>query len=449
MKKYFLLLIITSSCNLLNAQSVGIGTSTPDPSAQLDITSTTKGLLIPRMTAAQRNAIAVPIKGLMVFDTGNNSFMYYDGTAWQRLITGSSESPWIKSNDAIYTGSNLNVGIGTAIPGAKLDVRGNISTTGRVDADGVIEGAGLSSSGSLYVNGTSLLQGAVTANATGLFYGTITSNAGMVINDAAGTLTYKTGGDDKGFVQLSGNDLRMGTHSTNTAGKFIVRTGGSNNLIVTSDGNTGIGIDEPLAKLHINAGSANAALRLQADGSPSLQFYSGTTSIGSIQATGTNLRIIAPADIVNLNDLVYANASTDRVGVGTNTPEEKLQVTGNIKVTGEVYRPATSNYNLLPVCYGRVSQLGNLYGGTPNITNIFFQPQTYGGYFQIACADVTTSSVVQVTVAGENGAAVIPVVHVSNGYIQVKFFNDFGEYNFSDNDVIGAQVPFHFVVYNP
>ena len=66
---------------------VGIGTTTPDPSAELDITSTTKGLLIPRMTNAQRKAISNPAAGLQVFvtDFDGGSFMFYDGTKWGTL----------------------------------------------------------------------------------------------------------------------------------------------------------------------------------------------------------------------------------------------------------------------------------------------------------------------------------------------------------------------------
>ncbi|WP_255512709.1 hypothetical protein [Flavobacterium sp. GT3R68] len=65
---------------------VGIGTVTPDASAALDISSTTQGMLTPRITTAQRIAIASPANGLMVFDTDVKSFLYYD----------SSTSTWIK-----------------------------------------------------------------------------------------------------------------------------------------------------------------------------------------------------------------------------------------------------------------------------------------------------------------------------------------------------------------
>lgn len=74
----FLLLFLVSTS--LFAQ-VGIGTTTPDASSMLDITSTSKGVLIPRMTTAQRSAISSPVTGLLVFDTTTNSFWFYT-TSW-------------------------------------------------------------------------------------------------------------------------------------------------------------------------------------------------------------------------------------------------------------------------------------------------------------------------------------------------------------------------------
>ena len=62
---------------------VGIGTTTPDASAALDITSTTEGLLMPRMTEAQRIAISTAATGLMVYQTdGTEGFYYYNGSSW-------------------------------------------------------------------------------------------------------------------------------------------------------------------------------------------------------------------------------------------------------------------------------------------------------------------------------------------------------------------------------
>src|ERR1700730_4747158 len=68
-----------------SSQSVAINadSSVADASAILDLKSTIKGMLIPRMTFAQRNAIAVPAVGLLIYQTDNTpGFYYYDGGAW-------------------------------------------------------------------------------------------------------------------------------------------------------------------------------------------------------------------------------------------------------------------------------------------------------------------------------------------------------------------------------
>ncbi|MBU3714574.1 MAG: PKD domain-containing protein, partial [Ferruginibacter sp.] len=71
---------------------VGVGTTSPNTSALLDISSTTKGFLLPRMTAAERNAISTPASGLQVYNTDTNQLNYYNGSSWQAIgatsITG-------------------------------------------------------------------------------------------------------------------------------------------------------------------------------------------------------------------------------------------------------------------------------------------------------------------------------------------------------------------------
>ncbi|MDB9755903.1 DUF1566 domain-containing protein, partial [Winogradskyella sp.] len=69
---------------------VGIGTTIPDASAALDIASTTKGLLIPRMTAEKRDAISSPATGLMIYQTdGTVGFYYYNGSSWSEVAATS------------------------------------------------------------------------------------------------------------------------------------------------------------------------------------------------------------------------------------------------------------------------------------------------------------------------------------------------------------------------
>lgn len=77
--------------------NVGIGTTTPDASSLLDLTSTTQGFLMPRMTSTQRNAIAAPVLGLQVFDTSVN-VPYYYSTSWQKMM----QNPMTTGGDIVY-----------------------------------------------------------------------------------------------------------------------------------------------------------------------------------------------------------------------------------------------------------------------------------------------------------------------------------------------------------
>lgn len=82
MKKQFIILL-TLLCCVMYGQQVGIGTTTPHLSAILDITSTNKGLLIPRMTEAQRNAIASPADGLIIYNTTSNCVNFRKAGVWE------------------------------------------------------------------------------------------------------------------------------------------------------------------------------------------------------------------------------------------------------------------------------------------------------------------------------------------------------------------------------
>jgi hypothetical protein len=67
--------------------NVGIGTTTPSASAILDVQSTTKGVRMPNMTTTQKNAIASPAAGLMVFDTTLSKLCVYSGIAWETITS--------------------------------------------------------------------------------------------------------------------------------------------------------------------------------------------------------------------------------------------------------------------------------------------------------------------------------------------------------------------------
>jgi hypothetical protein len=71
--------------SVTSAGRMGVGTSTPDTSAALDITSTTRGLLLPRMTTTERNAISSPADGLVIYNTTDNKFQGRAAGAWADL----------------------------------------------------------------------------------------------------------------------------------------------------------------------------------------------------------------------------------------------------------------------------------------------------------------------------------------------------------------------------
>ncbi|NCO64741.1 MAG: hypothetical protein GW810_09740 [Flavobacteriales bacterium] len=90
MKTSTIFFVLCFFINSLVFSQVGIGTTLPDASSMLDIQSTSKGILIPRMDTSQRTSIALPVSGLLVFDTDTQSFWFYK-TSWTELATGAPD----------------------------------------------------------------------------------------------------------------------------------------------------------------------------------------------------------------------------------------------------------------------------------------------------------------------------------------------------------------------
>jgi hypothetical protein len=101
---YFLLVLLLFS-QFSYAQSVGIGTNDPDPKAVLDISSSSKGVLFPRMTTIQRDAIVAPPDGLHIYNTTERGLNYYDSVygIWNSYLDA------YKTAIIHITSSNFNV----------------------------------------------------------------------------------------------------------------------------------------------------------------------------------------------------------------------------------------------------------------------------------------------------------------------------------------------------
>ncbi len=91
------------------AQGVGIGTTTPAASAQLDVSSTTGGFLPPRMTTGERDLISNPAAGLVIFNTTTNSLEIRNNSAWASLAPAVDALPTIQIGTQQWMGKNLAV----------------------------------------------------------------------------------------------------------------------------------------------------------------------------------------------------------------------------------------------------------------------------------------------------------------------------------------------------
>jgi len=251
MEKLLTLLTFTFLLFTAYSQSVGIGTATPNAKAALDISSTTKGLLIPSMTTSQRLAITAAPNGLMVYDTDRSLFYHYTGSTWSGILNGDY---WIRPSASRSRISNPNdsVAIGTVSPTEWLDVDGNIRSRNNLLADnniiatGILSGATITTPGNLAVSGTSFFNNDVTANSNlsvagaSLLTGDVTTNADLIINNTTATMQLKSSNVNRGYFQLSGTNVRMGTNSGNSTGNLIIRMNGNDRVTVDPVGDINI-----------------------------------------------------------------------------------------------------------------------------------------------------------------------------------------------------------------
>lgn len=266
--------ILLLTINKAIAQNVGIGTSTPDASAQLDISSTNKGLLPPRLTTEQRNAINNPANGLIIYNTSTYTLEIYGPGGWQSLSLQSKRaSSLIGGSGTEYIKQVLQTADGGCIIAGYTTSNNNGTFTGftnyggqdawvlKLDQGGKIQWQHLMGGTGTFdmfqdivavTGGGYLLIGTSTSSNTGTLSG-VNSNGGqdawlVKINDAGDMLWQKLYGgsnndyfyealptQDNGFIiagtsYSSNNGTLTGINNNGTADGWIMK--------VDADGNT-------------------------------------------------------------------------------------------------------------------------------------------------------------------------------------------------------------------
>jgi len=311
-----LLLLAAPRLALAQTGGVGIGTTAPDASAALDIVSSSKGALLPRLTAAQVAAIASPATGLLVFQTDNTPGFYYNGgtpaaPTWQLLGTGT----------ATAVGDNL----GNHTATQALNLQANPLTGTGDDLGPTAVGVGITARGGFNLgqnNGGNLLLGyqAGQALTTNLSTGDGTGNQ-LVGYQAGAALTTGSGNQFEGFGSGAATttgfaNVFSGARSgaANTTGyynQYLGYNAGANSTTGTQNLFVGYG-----SGLFNDTGSNNTALGANAGPDPNSPGLTNATALG------------ANAVVSQSNSLVLGNNAS--VGIGTRAPTQKLEVAGTI-----------------------------------------------------------------------------------------------------------------------
>jgi hypothetical protein len=316
MKKVALLVI--SSLLLLNPNlyaQVAINTdgSSPDNSAMLDVKSSDKGLLIPRLTTAQRTTLAtIAVAGLIVYDTSLNKFFLFNGTTWAEVSTGGL---WTKNGSITYlTNTGDKVGIGTTTPARALEVKGGWQTA-RLST--ITDGAFLEFDGT---------------NATDWAVGSWSGTLRMISSTDNFTTTvdqylFSTAS----FYPSANNGRTLGTSTGRWSNLYSV--GGN------FSGNVGIGPNSPGAELEVSTATGEPEIRITRPSSTygaTLSFYTGASGEWNFTTVSGNENMVIYRGAGNTIGNLSLMHTGGNVGVGTMTPARTFEVAGTSWQTARI-----------------------------------------------------------------------------------------------------------------
>jgi hypothetical protein len=376
MKKAIIFLSMFLIFGFTGIAQVGINAddSAPDSSAMLDVKSTTKGVLVPRMTEAERDLIANPATGLMVFCTDNNRYYFNKGTpASKNWVMMNSQ--WSANGTSINYSAG-DVGIGTATPGGKLDVAGRIWQTSTGQSVFLGQGAGAADDLTLnqnvfvgYNSGGSNTTGQ--GNAANGYYALQLNTTGNW-NTANGyyalqSNTLGTGNTANGYYALQSNTLGTG----NTANGYEAL-----NINTTGVDNTAIGI---WALRNNQSGTTNTAIGYKAN--VATGNLTNATAIGANALAGANNCLVL-GSISGVNE---ATASVN-VGIGTSSPAASAAL--DIASTNKGFLPprmttADRTAIISPATgltiYNTTKNCNETYNGSSWVSNTHYIGESYGG----------------------------------------------------------------------
>ncbi len=299
-KKAFTFACLLFAVKFLAAQNVGIGTTTPNANALLDITSTNKGILIPRLTYAQMLAITGP-EGLLVYNTDAGAFAYRNASSWVYLkgnigtvdnwhTNGNSD---VTSNDFFGTTSNFDLIFKRNNQRAGL-IGVNNTSWGSQALNPVTTGYANTAIGyqSLYSNTTGANN---TANGTFALYSNTTGNNNT--SNGEQTLNFNQTGSNNtanGFIALSYNV--SGNNNTADGVQSLLNNDSGNNNTALGFGalqSNGSGSSNVAIGIHaLNSNTNKSNLVAIGDSALHENGYAATGATEAIQNTGVGSKVL-------------------------------------------------------------------------------------------------------------------------------------------------------------